>query len=378
MKFSNIKVLLNFYSNLNSNEFFDINIKYDNLEKGDTLNYLIGNVEKEIFLLDKNIKLTFHSSNLSIHKLDDNNKECLWSNNVLRIKKSYEELEIEDNSIYCFKFKNINDILIPNIIKSGRTNLSLNNEINNKINNEINNFFLLKNNCKIVNISIENNMYKYLAITNFYSLNFSYYSKEEKFIIEKSINNEPKLSFNSYIEIKKNKNILDKIGYGNITFSDGLKYEGKFNFNNYFLNFYFIEGKATYPDGKLMEGKFIKINNKIYLSNGRITYPNNIIIEGEFDKIYLYFNKYFLLKGKKIFSNNYIEEGLFNDNKLIKGKIIDSKFIYEGIFNPNKKLIKGNICDHNNNLLYTVMENSCLKRKFDISNILDDNDEEMV
>ena len=38
MKFSNIKVLLNLSIDLNTNEFFDININYDNLEKGDTLN----------------------------------------------------------------------------------------------------------------------------------------------------------------------------------------------------------------------------------------------------------------------------------------------------------------------------------------------------
>ena len=363
MNFTNIKVLIN----INSNEYNEINIKLDNLEKGDTINYLIGNVEKYLFLLNKNNNLSFHKTNLSIHKLVNNNEECLWSNNILRNKKMYEDLEIEDDSIYCFKFKNISDIQIPKFIKTGYISTINNNEI------MYENF---NKNFKIKCIGVEKDIFKFLAITFNYSLYFTFNKKEQKYIIEKSVNIEPKLSFNSNIEIKLNLNILNKIGFGKMIYSDGLTYDGKFNFID-LRNFYFIEGKAIYSDGRTMEGNFLKINNKIYLENGKIIYPNGNILDGQFDKIYLYFNKYCLLKGKKINKNKYIEEGLFNDNKLLEGKITNSNFIYEGLFDINGTLKEGKITDLKNNVLKEVIFNDNLdkknlkKRKFTDESLVD-------
>jgi len=360
MNFSNIKIYLDINNNISDQ--LDINLK--NLEKGDTLNYLINNIENYLSEFNKN-NISFDKNNITIHKLKDINNKCLWSNDLMRNNKCYDDLEIEDNSIYCLKFKNINNISLPKNIKSGyNSNIDKIKDFKN-----INNKYLLNDH------NSENNICNLLMINDNYQLFFKYIKNEEKYIIEKSINIVPKLSFKSNIVIKKIGNQLEKYGYGKITFSDGLIYNGVFIFNN-LHNFNFTHGIAIYPDGRIMKGDFIKMNNKIYLLKGKINYPNGIIMEGEFDKIYLYFDKYILLNGIKILSKDYREEGIFNDNKLLNGKITTSKYIYEGKFSRKNKLLEGKISDLNNNLIEEVIDKiKNNKRKFTEIFDSDDNTE---
>jgi hypothetical protein len=287
MSFSNTNIYISLNNNLE-----ELNIDNNNLEYGDTLNYLIGNMENYFSKSDNKNNISFDKNNISIHKLKTNKDICLWSNNVLRNNKDYDDIEIEDNSIYCLKFKNMYNIEIPKFIKSGI-------DINNKaIYNKVI-FSDFKSNYSINYISCENNIHNLVLITDKYQLFFKYLKDENKYIIEKSINIEPKLSFTSRIEVNKNNSILEKYGYGKIIYSDGLIYDGKFIFSD-INSFNFCNGTATYSDGTVMIGNFVKLHNKIFLSDGIINYSDGRVLEGVFDESYFAFNKYILLNNKLI------------------------------------------------------------------------------
>jgi len=286
MSFSKTKIYISLDNNLE-----ELDIDNNNLDHGDTLNYLIGNMENYFSKYNNKNNISFDKNNISIHKLKTNKDICLWSNNVLRNKKDYYDIEIEDNSIYCLKFKNIGNIEIPKFIKSGI-------DINNKViyNKVI--FSDSKKKNSINYISCENNIHNLLLDTDKYQLYFKYLKDENKYIIEKSINIELKLSFTSRIEVTKNGSILEQYGYGKIIYSDGLIYNGKFIFSD-INSFYFCNGTATYPDGTIMTGNFVKMYNKIFLSDGKINYLDGRILEGVFDESYFIFNKYILLNDKE-------------------------------------------------------------------------------
>lgn len=310
MSFSNTKIYISL-----DNKLEELNINNNNLENGDTLNYLIGNMENYFFKSDIKINISFDKNNISIHKLKTNKDICLWSNNVLRNNKDYDDIEIEDNSIYCLKFKNICNIKIPKSIKSGI-------DINDKViyNKVI--FSDSKKKNSINYISCENNIHNLVLITDKYQLFFKYLKDENKYIIEKSINIEPKLSFTSSIEVIKNGSILEKYGYGKIIYSDGLIYDGKFIFSD-INSFYFCNGTATYSDGTVMIGNFVKVHNKIFLSDGIINYFDGRVLEGIFDEFYFAFNKYILLNNK-----------LLDQDTVVNKK---RKFSEEDILNEYKK-----------------------------------------
>ena len=336
MDFQNIQVKLNL--NSKNTDKLDIDLKnFKNLEKGDKLDLLINNIENYYLNNNNNNNnISFDKNNISLHKLKDENDKCLWSNDVLRKNKNYEDLDIEDNSIYCLKIKNNENNesnLIPVSIKSGFIN-----NIDKKINV----------NC--VHFDKDNNIYKFMIITEKSKLYFLYDIIKQKIIIDKCTDLESKLIFESNIELNINENIIENYGKGKITFLHGIIYDGKFNFIT-LHNFYFSNGKAIYPNGKIMEGIFIQKNNKTYLLNGKITFPDGKIMEGEFNKSLFIFDQYFLLKGIHKKSDNYIEEGIFHGNRLLKGKITTSKHIFEGIFDSNNILIDGKMFDKNNNLI---------------------------
>ena len=388
MSFKNIKILVN----LDSKNTHEINVNLDNLEKGDTLNYLIGNVENYF----KN-NISFDKNNISLHKFKDINDKCLWSNDISKKDKLCENLEIEDDSIYCLKFKNIQDIEIPKFIKSGIDN---NNDILNNLKN-LKNFSLVNLKINYINdgiikegtfIKVNDRLHLSNGKITYLDVKIIEGEFDKKyFLFDMNINKDfllegKKIISNNYIEEGFFDN--NKLLKGKITTSNYI-YQGVFDRNSKLLygkitdlnnklikkgifnNGFLIKGKQI-KDDDIHEGIYSYILDKFYMIQGKIIYKKkNIYKEGLFeennDLVYGKINHISEKNSKSIFSNslslnkkkrkldsylnNYTQEGIFNNGLLLKGKIITSKYIYEGTFNTNSKLLYGKITDVNNNLI---------------------------
>ena len=293
-----------------SEKISDLDVNTDMLEEGDNVNYLINNIEESLKKNNRN-DLLFDKNNFSLHKLKNENENCLWNNDVCRNKKSLDNYEIENNSIYCLKLKKRNDVEIPKFLKSG---LSLINNLN-VYEKKLKNYTL-----KL--LYFNNDILDYLILSDNYELYFQFDLKKDIFIIKKYINKILEYNFVSNIEIKKMENNLDKIGYGKIIFSNGIIHEGTFKVID-LKNFYLSSGRIIFPNGIIYEADFLRNNNFLYFNEGTVSFPNGKILKGEF-KIDQN-NKINLLNGKTIYPD---------------GKIVESKF--DNITNKYTKFLSKN------------------------------------
>lgn len=269
-----------------SEKISDLDVNTDMLEEGDSLNYLINNIE-ESFKKNNRNDLLFDKNIFSLHKLKDENENCLWINDVSRNKKSLDNCEIENNSIYCLKLKKRN-------------------------------YEKKFKNYRLKFLHFNNDILDYLILSDNYELYFQFDLKRDIFIIKKYINKILEYNFVSNIEIKK----IDKLGYGKIIFSNGIIHEGKFTIID-LTNFYLSSGKIIFPNGMIYEADFLRNKDFLYFNEGTVSFPNGNILKGEF--VTNKNNEINLLNGKIFYPD---------------GKIIQTKF--DNLTNKYTKFLSKN------------------------------------